>query len=331
MIFLATILSSKIVLWIGFNILILILLAIDLGIFHRKDHVITVREGLIWSGIWIVAALAFNLVVYLWKGHDAGLQFLTGYLIERALSIDNIFVFLLVFTYFQVPGRYQYRVLFWGILGALILRGLFIALGTILIAKFHWILYVFGAFLIITAIKLSIGKEKEIKPEKNPLLRVVRRFLPITENYEKGHFLVRRKRRIYGTPLLIVLLVVESTDLVFALDSIPAIFAITLDPFIVYTSNVFAILGLRALYFAIAGLMQLFYYLKYALSAILAFVGFKMLFANVINISSALALIIIATIFMLAIVLSLIFRRGEPSNSTLDRPAASIDKANKKD
>ena len=330
MIFLATILSSKIILWVGFNIFILILLAIDLGIFHRKDHVITVREGLIWSGIWIVVALAFNFVVYLWKGHDSGLQFLTGYLIERALSIDNIFVFLVIFTYFQVPGRYQYRVLFWGILGALILRGLFIVLGTILIAKFHWILYVFGVFLIITAIKLSIGKEKEIQPEKNPLLKLVRRFLPITENYEKGHFLARRKGRTYGTPLLIVLLVVESTDLVFALDSIPAIFAITLDPFIVYTSNVFAILGLRALYFAIAGLMQLFYYLKYALSAILAFVGLKMLFADIINISSALALIIIAGIFVLAIVLSLIFRRDASSNSRLDRPAASIDKAPKK-
>ncbi len=331
MICLATIISSKIILWVGFNILILILLAIDLGVFHRKDHVITVREGLIWSGIWIVVALAFNFAVYLWKGHDSGLQFLTGYLIERALSIDNIFVFLVIFTYFQVPGRYQYRVLFWGILGALVLRGLFIGIGTILIAKFHWILYVFGAFLIITAIKLSVGKEKEIQPEKNPLLKLVRRFLPITENYEKGHFLVRRKGRTYGTPLLIVLLVVESTDLVFALDSIPAIFAITLDPFIVYTSNVFAILGLRALYFAIAGLMQLFYYLKYALSAILAFVGFKMLFADIINISSALALIIIAAIFVLAIVLSLIFHRGEPSGSALDRPAASIDKSGGKD
>ncbi|MCX6825789.1 MAG: TerC family protein [candidate division Zixibacteria bacterium] len=302
-----TLLASKIFLWVGFNILILILLAIDLGIFHRKNHVITVKEGLIWSGIWIVVALGFNLVVYLWKGHDTGLQFLTGYLIERALSIDNIFVFLVIFSYFQVPGRYQYRVLFWGILGALIMRGLFIALGTILITKFHWILYVFGAFLIITAIKLAFGKEKEIQPEKNPLLRLVRRFLPITENYEKGHFLVRRKGKAYGTPLLIVLLVVESTDLIFALDSIPAIFAITLDPFIVYTSNVFAILGLRALYFALAGLMPLFYYLKHALAAILAFVGLKMILAGIVKIPDLLAFGVIAGLLLLAIVLSLIF------------------------
>lgn len=306
-----TILSYKVFLWIGFNILILILLALDLGVFHRKDHAISVKEGFVWSIIWIAVAFAFNFVVYLWKGPEVGLQFMTGYLIERALSIDNIFVFLVVFTYFKVSTKYQYRVLFWGILGALILRGIFIGVGTLLIAKFHWILYVFGVFLIITAIKLAIGKEKEIEPEKNPVLRIVRKFLPITPRYEGHNFLVKRNGKIWGTPLLIVLIVVETTDLVFALDSIPAIFAITLDPFIVYSSNVFAILGLRALYFAIAGLMEIFYYLKYALSAILGFVGLKMLVANFIKISSGAALLVIGGILVAAILISIIFPHHE--------------------
>ncbi|SYZ74524.1 conserved membrane hypothetical protein [Candidatus Zixiibacteriota bacterium] len=302
-----TILSYKIFLWIGFNILILILLALDLGVFHRKDHTISVKEGFVWSIIWIIVAFAFNFVVYLWKGHEVGLQFMTGYLIERALSIDNIFVFLVIFTYFKVSSKYQYRVLFWGILGALILRGLFIGVGTLLISEFHWILYIFGALLIITAIRLAIGKEREIEPEKNPLLKIVRKFLPITPGYEGHSFLVKKDGKIWGTPLLIVLIVVETTDLVFALDSIPAIFAITLDPFIVYSSNVFAILGLRALYFAIAGLMEIFYYLKYALSAILGFVGLKMLVSHYVKISSAVALSVIGGILLLAIIISIIF------------------------
>jgi tellurite resistance protein TerC len=302
-------LSNKVFLWVGFNILIIVLLAIDLGIFHRRDHTISIKEGLVWSAIWIIVALIFNFVVYLWRGPQVALQFFTGYLIERALSIDNIFVFLVIFAYFKVPTKYQYRVLFWGILGALISRGLFIGLGALLIGRFHWILYVFGVFLIGTAIRLSVGKDKEIEPEKNPILRFTRYFLPITSGYEGHNFLVRRKKKILGTPLLVVLIVVETTDLVFAVDSIPAIFAITLDPFIVYTSNVFAILGLRALYFAIAGLIPLFYYLKYALSAILGFVGIKMLVADFIKIPDLAALGIVAGILAFAIIISIIFPR----------------------
>ena len=305
------ILGNKILLWGGFNLLVIVLLAIDLGVFHRKDHAISVKEGLVWSVIWIVVALLFNLLVYFWKGPEVALQFLTGYLIERALSIDNIFVFLVIFAYFKVASQYQYRVLFWGILGALILRGFFIAVGTLLIVKFHWILLVFGIFLIITAIKLAFGKDKEMEPEKNPLLKIVRRFLPITNNYEGNHFFIKKNKRLWGTPLFVVLIVVETTDLVFALDSIPAIFAITVDPFIVYTSNVFAILGLRALYFAVAGLMEIFYYLKYALSAILAFVGFKMLIADFFKISSVAALIVIAAMLLIAILASILFPRKE--------------------
>lgn len=304
---LTPILSHKIFLWVGFNLLVLVMLAIDLGIFHRKDHKISMKESLIWSVVWIIVALIFNICIYLWKGPEIGLQFLTGYLIERSLSIDNIFVFLLIFSYFKVSEHYQYKVLFWGIIGALILRGLFIGVGTLLIAKFHWILYIFGLFLVFTGIRMALGKEKEIGPEKNPVLRIIRRFFRISDRYENGNFFIRNKGKIVGTPLFVVLVVVETTDLVFALDSIPAIFAITLDPFIVYTSNVFAILGLRALYFALAGLMKIFYYLKYALGAILAFVGVKMLIADFVIIPSSVALAVVAGLFLLAIIASLIF------------------------
>lgn len=304
---LGSLLQNEIVLWVGFNILVLIMLAIDLGIFHGDDHEISVKEGLIWSVIWIVVALIFNLVIYYWKGTEVAIEFLTGYTIERSLSIDNIFVFLMVFSYFRVPAKYQYKVLIWGILGALVLRGVFILGGTFLIAKFDWILYIFGAFLVITGIKMGFGKDKEIEPEKNPMLRVLRKFLPITPNYRGGKFFVRDAGKLMGTPLFVVLVVVESTDVVFAVDSIPAIFAITLDPFIVYTSNVFAILGLRALYFAMAGLMKLFYYLKYALGIILAFVGVKMLIHDIYHMPNSIALGTIAAIFGLSILLSIYF------------------------
>lgn len=300
-------LANKYFLWTAFNLLVLMMLALDLGIFHRKDHKISIKEGLVWSIIWIIVALIFNVWIYFWRGSEVAVQFLTGYIIERSLSIDNIFVFIVIFSYFKVPEKYQYKVLFWGILGALVLRGLFIAVGTLLIAKFHWIIYVFGAFLVITGIKMGTSEDKDVEPEKNPILKLVRKFLPITEKYEEGHFFVRRARRTYGTPLFVVLVVVETTDLVFAVDSIPAIFAITLDPFIVYTSNVFAILGLRALYFAVAGMMQLFYYLKYALAAILAFVGVKMLISSFVKIPSGIALGIIGGLLAIAIIVSLLF------------------------
>lgn len=275
--------------WIAFNVFVLAMLALDLGVFHRRPHEISFREALMWSIIWTVLALIFNVFIYYWGGKEAGLAFFTGYLIERSLSIDNIFIFFLVFSYFAVPGAYQHKVLFWGILGALIMRAFFIAVGIKLITMFHWVIYIFGLFLIVTGIKMAISKETEIHPEKNPVLKLFRRWFPTTENYVEHHFFTVRDGRILATPLLIVLLIVETTDLVFAVDSIPAILAITKDPFIVYTSNVFAILGLRALYFALAGLTAI-QYIHYGLSAILVFVGIKMLLEPVYEISIGISL-----------------------------------------
>nr|MBN2278621.1 TerC family protein [candidate division Zixibacteria bacterium] len=314
-------LENKYILWGGFNLLVLFMLALDLGIFHRKDHRISVKEGLVWSLIWIIVALIFNVFVYFWHGSGAALQFFTGYLIERSLSIDNIFVFLLIFTYFKVPDMYQYKVLFWGILGALILRGLFIAVGVILISTFHWVIYIFGAFLVYTGIKMGVTEDKQIEPEKNPVLRSLRKILPITRTYVNGHFFTKVDLKRYGTPLLVVLIVVETTDIVFAVDSIPAIFAITLDPFIVYTSNVFAILGLRALYFAIAGLMDMFHYLKYGLSAILTFVGIKMLISGFYKIPDLISLGIIALLLTISIVASIV-RKKPVEKVNMEEPMA---------
>jgi tellurite resistance protein TerC len=282
------------------------MLALDLGIFHRKDHKITIKEGLVWSVIWVVVALVFNVGYFFWQGSEKALQFFTGYLIERSLSIDNIFVFLMIFTFFGVPDKYQYKVLFWGIIGALVMRGLFILFGVILIAKFHWVIYIFGAFLVYTGIKMGLAGDEKIEPERNPVIKFVRRFLPITKHYVDGKFFVRQNGVLLGTPLFVVLIAVETTDVIFAFDSIPAIFAITLDPFIVYTSNVFAILGLRALYFAIAGLMDVFYYLKYGLSAILVFVGIKMLLSGYYKIPDLAALAIIAVLLAASILFSVI-------------------------
>ncbi|MCP4706631.1 MAG: TerC family protein [candidate division Zixibacteria bacterium] len=299
-------LTNKYVIWGGFNLLVLAMLALDLGIFHRKDHKITAKEGLIWSAIWIAVSLCFNVVIYFWLGEAKALQFFTGYLIEKSLSIDNIFVFLLIFTYFGVPDKYQYKVLFWGIIGALLMRGIFIGVGALLIAKFHWIIYVFGAFLVYTGIKMGVSGDSKVDPDKNPILKLVRRFIPLTKNYRNGHFFVKEGGKKFGTPLFVVLIVIETTDVVFAVDSIPAIFAITLDPFIVYSSNVFAILGLRALYFALAGLMDMFYYLKYGLSAILSFVGVKMLLSAFYKIPDMMALGIIAFLLAISIIISII-------------------------
>jgi tellurite resistance protein TerC len=300
--------KNEIFVWVSFNILVLLMLALDLGVFHKKNHKISVKEGLVWSVIWVVVALIFNVGIYFWKGGETGLQFFTGYLIERSLSIDNIFVFLLIFNFFKVPDKYQYKVLFWGIIGALVFRGLFIWMGVLLIAKFHWVLYIFGAFLVYTGIKMGLAKDKDIAPEKNPVLRFIRRFIPITKDYVRGKFFTKIDGRTLGTPLFIVLMVIESTDVVFAFDSIPAIFAITLDPFIVYTSNVFAILGLRALYFAIAGLMDMFHFLKYGLSAILSFVGVKMLISGWYKIGDIMSLLIIAFMLTVSIIASLIWQ-----------------------
>ena len=303
-------------LWIGFNLFVLALLALDLGVFHRHAHAVSVKEASIWSVVWISLALAFNVVVYFfwdrlspnssYTNAEAGLAFFTGYLIEKSLSVDNIFVFVLIFSYFAVPTMYQHRVLFWGILGALVMRGILIAVGAVLLKEFHWIVYVFGGFLIFTGIRMALHRNEELHPEKNPLVRLFRRLVPVTDTYEGERFLIRRAGRWMATPLLLVLVMVESTDLVFAVDSIPAIFAVTNDPFLVYTSNVFAILGLRSLYFVLAGVMDKFYYLKLGLSTVLTFVGIKMVLVDIYKIPVLASLGVIGTILTIAVVASLL-------------------------
>jgi len=296
--------SGTVWLWVAFNLFVISMLALDLGIFHRRVHVITVKESLAWSAFWIVLALLFNVGLNIWMGHQKALEFLTGYLIERSLSMDNLFVFLLLFSYFGIDPRFQHKVLFWGILGALVMRIVFILLGIALIQKFHWVTYLLGAFLVVSGIKMGLQKEKEIHPERNPVLRILKRFFPLTLNDEGGRFFVRKAGKIFVTPLFIVLVAVESTDVVFAADSIPAILAITQDTFIVYTSNVFAILGLRALYFALAGIMPLFHLLNYGLSIILVFVGIKMLVVDVYEMSTWIALSVVMGILVVSVLAS---------------------------
>ena len=269
------------ILWIGFTLFVLAMLALDLGVFHRKAHEVGVRESLAWTAVWILLALAFNLGVYAWFGPERGLEFLTGYLVEKALSVDNIFVFTVIFQTFAVPPRLQHRVLFWGILGALVMRALLIVGGAALIHRFDWLLYLLGAFLVFTGVMLLIRRSAEVHPERNPLFRLFRRFVPAVSDYQDGRFTVVESGKRLATPLLLVLVAIEATDVAFALDSVPAIFAITTDPFIVFSSNVFAILGLRALYFALAGMMGTFRHLKVGLSLVLVFVGAKMLLAGI--------------------------------------------------
>jgi tellurite resistance protein TerC len=281
------------------------MLVLDLGVFHRRSHTVKYREALIWSAVWIGLAAIFSVVIYFWHGRTPSLEFITGYVIELSLSVDNLFVFLLIFRYFQVPPGHQHKVLFWGILGALLMRAIFIAAGVGLIQRFHWIVYVFGAFLVYSGIKLLRQGEAEIHPEKNPVLRLFRRWVPVTKDYEGDKFFVRRPG-LLATPLLVVLVVVETTDLLFAVDSIPAILAITRDAFIVYTSNVFAILGLRSMYFALAGMMEMFRYLHYGLSIVLVFVGGKMLVSHYYEVPTAVALGGVAGILLLSVVASLL-------------------------
>lgn len=297
--------------WILFNLFVLAMLALDLGVFHRKAHVVRLKEALGWSVVWICLALLFNLLIYFWLGPETALQFLAGYIIEKSLSVDNLFVFLLIFSYFSVPSVYQHKILFWGILGALIMRAIFIAAGITLIEKFHWMIYLFGGFLIITGIKMAFQKDKELHPEANPVLRLFRRFVPVTDQYHSDHFFVLKEGKRWATPLFVVLLLIETTDVIFAVDSIPAILAVTRDPFIVYTSNVFAILGLRALYFALAGIMQLFHYLHYGLSLILVFVGTKMLISDIYKVPIGIALAVIAGILIVSVVASILRPRPE--------------------
>ena len=292
--------------WIGFNVFVIVMLALDLGVFNRRAHTVTFREALGWSAMWVALASAFAVIVYFWHGRAASLEFTTGYLIELSLSIDNLFVFLVIFRYFRVPSELQHRVLFWGILGALITRGAFILAGVSLIQRFHWLTYIFGALLVYSGIKLMRQGDEEIDPEKNPLLRLFRRWMPVTDDYEGDSFWVRRPG-LYATPLVVVLLVVETTDIVFAVDSIPAVLAITLNAFIVYTSNVFAILGLRSMYFAVAGMMDLFEYLHYGLSVVLILIGAKMLASHYVTVPTALALGTVAGVIAISVVASLLW------------------------
>jgi tellurite resistance protein TerC len=291
--------------WVLFNVFVLAMLALDLGVFHRKAHEVHLREALAWTGVWVTLALLFNAGLWYWQGGTVALQFLTGYFIEKALSVDNIFVFVLIFSAFGVPAAYQHRVLFWGILGALVMRASLITAGIVLIQRFHWVIYVFGAFLVITGIKMAVTENEEVHPERNPVLKLFRRLVPVTPTYEGQHFIVTRGGRRYATPLLLVLVLVETSDLIFAFDSIPAVLAITTDPFIVYTSNVFAILGLRALYFALAGVVRMFHYLHYGLSFVLVFVGVKMLIVDWYKIPVAASLGVIALLLTAAVIASI--------------------------
>jgi len=280
------------------------MLGLDLGVFHRRAHTVKFREALAWSGAWIALAAIFAVVIFFWHGRTPALEFVTGYVIELSLSVDNLFVFLLIFRFFQVPAIHQHKVLFWGILGALIMRAIFIAAGVSLIQRFHWIIYAFGAFLVYSGIKLFFQEEAEIHPEKNPVLRLFRRSVPVTKDYVGNRFFVR-SAGLYATPLFVVLLVVETTDLLFAVDSIPAILAITRDAFIVYTSNVFAILGLRSMYFALAGMMEMFRYLHYGLSLVLISVGAKMLLSHYFEIPTSVALAAVAGVLAISVIASM--------------------------
>jgi tellurite resistance protein TerC len=311
--------------WVGFNVFVLAMLALDLLVFHRRAHEVRTREALTWTAIWIGVSLAFNVGVYHFMGAEAGLEFLTGYLIEKALSVDNIFVFILIFSYFRIPLRHQHRILFWGVLGALAMRGAMIGAGAYLVHRFHWILYILGAFLLVTGLRMAFGRDGAVELDSNPVIRLVRRFLPVTGGYEGQRFFVREPwgpfgaLRLAATPLFVVLVLLETTDLLFAVDSIPAVFAITTDAFIVYTSNVLAILGLRSLYFVLAGVMHRFHYLRIGLSLVLGLVGVKMLVAGVYRVPVALSLGVVALVLVASVALSLLFPQPVEEATTARR------------
>lgn len=303
--------------WIIFNVSILTLLVLDLFVFNKGNKVVTTKSALIWSAFWVGLALAFNVFVYLWRGQEAAELFFTGYVIEESLSVDNLFVFMLIFSYFRVPAEYQRKVLFWGIIGALILRGLFIVLGIELIERFDWLLYGLGFFLMYTGIKMLFSSDDdEIDPENNIILKLTNKFIRVTKNYEGDKFFVRKEGILYATPLFIVVLIVESTDVVFAVDSIPTILGITTDTFIVYTSNVFALLGLRSLYFALSSVMKLFHYINYGLAIILSFVGVKLLIHNWYEINHQFALLFVVSVLAISVLASWLFPKK--NNEELD-------------
>jgi tellurite resistance protein TerC len=295
--------------WIGFNAFIVLMLVLDLGVFHKKIHKVPVKEAVIWTGVWITLAMVFNVLIYFDQGKTKALEFLTGYVIEYSLSVDNIFVFILIFSFFKVNEKYQHKVLFWGIIGALIMRAIFIFAGVALINRFHWIIYIFGGFLVITGIRMLFHEEMHVEPDKNPVVRFFRKFLPVTDTMHEDKFFIRKNSRSYATPLFLVLLIIESSDLIFAIDSIPAVLAITRDSFIVYTSNIFAILGLRSLYFAISGMMEYFRFLKIGLAFVLSFVGLKMCVSGYIEIPVFYSLLTILTILLISIIASVAIKK----------------------
>jgi tellurite resistance protein TerC len=301
--------DTPLLFWILFNAFVILMLALDLGVFHRKTHEVSLKEALTWTSVWVILALVFNAIIFYWRGQQQALEFFTGYLVEKALSIDNIFVFIMIFTYFQVPSKYQHKVLFWGIIGALVMRVIFIFAGVALIEKFHFTIYIFGALLIYTGYKMFYHNNAKIEPDKNPIIRFFKKFMPVTPDLHEDKFFVKLSGKQFATPLFLVLILIETTDLIFAVDSIPAILAITQDQFIVYTSNVFAILGLRSLYFALAGVVHRFWLLSYGLAVVLVFVGIKMLLIDVYKIPIEWSLVFIATIITGSIVLSLRIRK----------------------
>ena len=297
--------------WVLFNVFVVLMLAVDLFLFHRPAHRLTMRQALTWSGTWITLAAAFAVLLYFRFGHNTALEFTTGYIVEFSLSVDNLFLFLVIFRYFQVPSEFQHKVLFWGIIGAIVMRGVFILVGIRLISAFHWIIYIFGAFLIYTGIKLWT-EEHTVAPEKNPILGLFRRWVPVTASYQGEKFFIRNQKT-FATPLFIVLLMIETTDVLFATDSIPAILAITLNAFVVYTSNVFAILGLRSFFFVLAGLMQMFHYLHYGLSIVLILIGAKMLASDYYQIPTSATLTAVAGVLLASVLISLLRPKNEPS------------------
>jgi len=299
--------------WAAFLAFVAAMLALDLGVFHRRTRAIRLREALTWCAVWVSLAMCFNVLVYFWHGKQPALEFLTGYVVELSLSVDNVFVFILLFAYFRVPADYHHRVLFWGILGAVIMRAVFIFSGIAILERFHWVIYLFGALLVFTGIKMARPEQHKVNPDQNIVVRLARRFLPVADAYDGAHFLTRRSGRLMATPLLIVLFAVETTDLVFAVDSIPAILAITRDAFIVFTSNIFAILGLRSFYFALSGVMQMFRFLSAGLAVVLVFVGVKMLLSGYVHIPIEISLGLIASVLAGSIVLSLVFKPGPPT------------------
>lgn len=302
--------------WVLFNLFVIGMLLLDLVVLNKKSSTVKVKDALWWTAFWVGLALLFNIFIYFWRGKEPAIQFLTGYLIEESLSVDNLFVFMLIFNFFSVPKEHQRKVLFWGIIGALVFRAIFILVGVTLIQHFHWTIYILGGFLIVTGIKMAVSQDKEINPEKNPIISLVNKFMRVSNTYDNGNFFTKINGVLHATPLFIVVLVIETTDIIFAADSIPAILAISKDPFIVYTSNVFALLGLRSLYFALAGIMQLFHYLHYGLSVILVFIGFKLMVSDVpaLHIDMLMALLVVAVILVGSILLSVIFPK-KPEDS----------------